>query len=160
MLSPRHFFDSKVANDCKYDGDFICTAEVALTCTQKKVYFMQKRIFILHFPDKTAFLVHSWVGFEVEIAYALILTEPKQNSHRIGKPTPHKTGIQHGFQAGFQVLNSGQERFQFAACRVMFYPVLNYFPCWTTTYLLAWLKVQTNNCENSSTYFLVYFRSH
>ena len=48
-------------------------SEVALT--QKTCVFYAEKNFHTQFSDKTAFLVRSWVGFEVEIAYALILTE-------------------------------------------------------------------------------------
>ena len=40
----------------------------------KKTFYAEKN-FHTQFADKTVFLLHSWVGFEVEIAYALILTE-------------------------------------------------------------------------------------
>ena len=49
------------------------SAEVALM--QKICVFYTEKNFHMQFSDKTAFLVRSWVGFEVEIAYALILTE-------------------------------------------------------------------------------------
>ena len=49
------------------------SAEVALT--QKNLRIYAEKNFHTQFSDKTAFLVRSWVGFEVEIAYALILTE-------------------------------------------------------------------------------------
>ena len=48
-------------------------SEVALT--QKTCIFYAEKNFYTQFADKTVFAVRSWVGFEVEIAYALILTE-------------------------------------------------------------------------------------
>ena len=51
-----------------------CThSEVALT--QKTCVFYAENIFDTQFADKSAFPIRSWVGFEVEIAYAPILTE-------------------------------------------------------------------------------------
>ena len=65
----------------------------------KNLRIYAEKNFHTQFSDKTAFLVRSWVGFEVEIVYALIRTEQniKQLSHR--KTDFIRVGKPHGFKA-------------------------------------------------------------
>ena len=46
----------------------------------------------MQFADKTAFLIRSWVGFEVEIADALILTEHNKTVIALKNRPPYELG--------------------------------------------------------------------
>ena len=64
--------------------------EVALT--PKTCVFYAENNFHMQFADKTAFLIRSWVGFEVEVADALILTEHNKTVIALKNRPPYELG--------------------------------------------------------------------
>ena len=57
-----------------WDGWHWMQGQRSPLCKKTCVFYAENN-FHMQFSDKTAFLVRSWMGFEVGIAYALILTE-------------------------------------------------------------------------------------